>query len=522
MLIPLFGTGTQAQAAVLSAQKRVNCYVELPKDPEKGQVTILSMPGLRQIVNLDDYAAAVGAWPGTRPFTGPIRGMQLISTPTDYSYFGPWLAVVRGEWVAQLHNYAGYGGTAVMPGTYIAGSGIITSALGDYTQTKRVDITDDGTGSVFVCNGTTNGAWVRAISSSSFISAGTRWDGSLAGLVSDVDAEPATFCTSIGAKIVVSLKGKKYFRYSTDQSGFDWDALDFETPDASPDGTLRVYNHRGTLMAFGDTSVEFFSLSGDPDAPYAPLRGATIPIGLSAVWSLANVAGDAVFLGRTPNGMHQVVRVSGMTPSIISDQQIDAIFNGYETISDATALSYSFNGHTFYQINFPTENESWALDITTGIWTKMVGPDGGRHPAEFAATIANRVVIGHHTSPILYVLDSDTNSFAGSAMPREVVTRHFFKDFDRVVVDELTVDLDVGVGDNTTTDPQVMLQISKDNGKSWGTELWKSLGKIGETRKRVVWRRLGQGRDWTFRIRVTDPVRVVIAGAAINATPVAG
>ena len=34
---------------------------------------------------------------------------------------------------------------------------------------------------------------------------------------------------------------------------------------------------------------------------------------------------------------------------------------------------------------------------------------------------------------------------------------------------------------------------------------------------RAIWWRLGAARDWVFKIRITDPVKVVIAGASIDA-----
>jgi hypothetical protein len=42
------------------------------------------------------------------------------------------------------------------------------------------------------------------------------------------------------------------------------------------------------------------------------------------------------------------------------------------------------------------------------------------------------------------------------------------------------------------------------------------LGKIGQYLKSVVWRRLGRGRDFVFRFRVTDPAKVVLIGASLR------
>jgi len=62
-----------------------------------------------------------------------------------------------------------------------------------------------------------------------------------------------------------------------------------------------------------------------------------------------------------------------------------------------------------------------------------------------------------------------------------------------------------------------MLQISKDNGHTWGNELWTTIGAMGKYFTRVVWRRLGSARDWTFKIRVTDPVKVVFTFTDVKA-----
>jgi hypothetical protein len=60
------------------------------------------------------------------------------------------------------------------------------------------------------------------------------------------------------------------------------------------------------------------------------------------------------------------------------------------------------------------------------------------------------------------------------------------------------------------------LEVSKDGGHSWGSEKTRSMGKIGEYRKRVIWRRLGRAYDFVFRLRTTDPVKTTIVGAWVD------
>lgn len=64
-------------------------------------------------------------------------------------------------------------------------------------------------------------------------------------------------------------------------------------------------------------------------------------------------------------------------------------------------------------------------------------------------------------------------------------------------------------------DPVLMMRYSDDAGHTWSQERSKSIGKIGETRKRVIFRRLGSARNRVYEIKVSDPVKVTILGAEL-------
>ena len=63
----------------------------------------------------------------------------------------------------------------------------------------------------------------------------------------------------------------------------------------------------------------------------------------------------------------------------------------------------------------------------------------------------------------------------------------------------------------------VMIQISRDNGRTWGIERWVSLGPVGTYKRRVTVNRCGRGRDFLIRWRITDPIKVVCAGGGLRA-----
>lgn len=66
-----------------------------------------------------------------------------------------------------------------------------------------------------------------------------------------------------------------------------------------------------------------------------------------------------------------------------------------------------------------------------------------------------------------------------------------------------------GIGNSDAPDPQVMMRFSKDGGKTWGPERWRSMGAIGRYADRVRWlRATGNYRNGVIEITVSDPVDV--------------
>jgi hypothetical protein len=69
-----------------------------------------------------------------------------------------------------------------------------------------------------------------------------------------------------------------------------------------------------------------------------------------------------------------------------------------------------------------------------------------------------------------------------------------------------------------------MLRWSDDGGHTWSSEHWQSLGPIGATYTRVIWRRLGatlKSRDRVYEITAADPMVTAIMGAELRLSPTA-
>lgn len=455
--IPLFGIGVAGKSVNVNAQERTNLYCELQTDQEKNALVIYSTPGLRAVSN---YGA------------NPCRGAHSMG---DYKYF-----VFSNKLWREAND-----GTTTELGTLL-------------TYGQRVSMADNGT-QLMIVDGTY----------------GYIWNTSTLAFVQITDAQfPAsTTVTFMNGYFIVSKTDSAEFYISALYDGTSWDALDFASAESNPDKLVRVIANNGQLHLFGDVSTEFWADSGATDFPFARVGAAAIEWGLAARWSLAKFDNSLMFLRKNRLGEVQVCSLQGYQAAPVSTPELDYQLSRYTTVSDATAFSYMKAGHPFYQINFPTAGESWLYDGRSNAWSRLES-EGGRHRAELQVQHLNKSYVTDYEEGLVYVLDEDVYTDNGSAIVRQLITRHQSTG-NTSKITQLWLEMEGGVGlvSGQGSDPQVMLQVSRDGGHTWGSEQWRSFGAIGQYKARAVWNSLGCARDWVFKFRITDPVKVVMVGA---------
>jgi hypothetical protein len=120
-------------------------------------------------------------------------------------------------------------------------------------------------------------------------------------------------------------------------------------------------------------------------------------------------------------------------------------------------------------------------------------------------------IIGSYNSGELYTLDPDYY-FDGvdTTIIREMVSVPLGEDSAWKVCGKFQIDMETGVGlnDGQGSDPQIMLQVSYDRGRTWGIEKWRSSGKIGQYGIEVIWRQFRRLRSVMLKVRISDPVKV--------------
>lgn len=532
-LVPLFGLGLKGKSLAVTAQSHKNLYCEINAQGDKGTTTFYGTPGLNLVTSFGDT---------------PIRGMLVV---------GDFIYVVHRGTLWQLNN----AGVKVALGTLNTTSGRVSMAyngvqigITDSTnlyvyiigQTVQpiASISNVGTtatltttaphlrytGETITESGTTPAAYsgtfiITVTGANTFTYTMLSNPGGVATVVGSY-AVTASFLTVttdlVGVPIDITF-GDSYgiLAYANGQfqitSSYDFttlDALDFATAESNPDGLVRdLYDH-GELLLFGTQTIEPWGNTGGQDFPYSVQRGSTLQFGLAAKWSLVQYNDSIAGLFKNSMGQVQVMQMRGHAILPISSQELDYVINSYATVSDATAFCYMLGGHPMLQINFPSEQKSWLYDASTQLWSELEsGLEGGRHRAEILVDYLNKPRVSDYENGNIYTLDAETYTDNGTPIVREITTKTFFAGANkRIAVSRIGVDCETGNGLATGqgSDPQIMMQVSKDSGRTWGNEIWRSMGKIGSYVQRVYWTRLGAAYFWTLKFRVTDSVKVVL------------
>jgi hypothetical protein len=485
MKLPLFGLGLQGKTPVVTAKLLTNMYAEFRPMGEKSQVIGRGFPGLDLFVDFGDT---------------PARGHLEVQQNSK-------LYVVHRATLWEINN----AGVAVSRGTLLTTTGAVYMAHNG-TQLMMVD-GDEG--------------YVFNVNTLAFAQ------------ITDVDfPDNPTSVTWTGAYFVAGFDDGSFY-IATD--ALVWDALDFATAEGDPDRLMRVFGDHGQLILFGDISTEFWAPSGGLDFPFSKLQGADAEWGLAARDSAVKFDNSVALLCKNRMGQVIVGKISGNNVEKISTPDLDTIINAYGTTIDAVGFSYLLNGHTMYQINFPSAQASWSYDGSTKIWSKRTSFGKTYHKAMRGTQYLSATVVSDADNGRLYRMNENTLTENGERIDAEIIGEHWDNELEWIVIDKIRVDVEVGPdyaipgsltvwdGGGTVWDDgatlwdyqeetpaQIMLQLSRDGGKSWGTEQWRSMGALGDYKHVCEFRRLGRSRRWAIKVRITDPVRKVIMGCYVN------
>jgi hypothetical protein len=477
METPILGGSYVARSVNAADNRMVNLFPEPTPKGGKTAGFLSRAPGL-------EFLQTVG--------TGPIRGLWSHKTNGEDFY------VASGT---EFYKLTGLTTTPVK--------------LGDITGTGPVSIADNGFQIFIACNGP------------SFI---YNERTNVFGPITDPVFPGAVTVTYIDGYFLFNEPNTQNIWISDLLNGTSYNALNFGVAESSPDGVIAVAADHRELWIFGTATIEVWYNADLPNFPFTRIQGAFTEHGCIAPFSVAKLDNGLFWLGQDPRGYGVVLRNNGYGGIRKSTHAVEFAIQGYADVSDAVAYTYQQDGHAFYVLNFPSANTTWVYDVSCDEWHERAGFLNGsftRHRSNNQCIFRNNTVVGDFQNGNIYVLNQDV--YADYDQPQKYLRswralQSGQNNLTRSTHHSLQLDMEAGVGlDGITqgTDPKVSLRWSDDGGHTWSNYHQKSIGKIGKTGTRVIWRRLGMTdklRDRVYEISGTDPVKIAIMGAQLHVT----
>lgn len=317
--------------------------------------------------------------------------------------------------------------------------------------------------------------------------------------------------------------------YTSDlYNGLVWNALAQGLVLSTTDKLRGIAYIQQQLVMIKQGSCEFWYDAGvatSMGSPFARVPGAMVAFGTDASYSItAGPNSSVIFLGFQRLGDNLefvgVVQLSGYTPQIISPPAINYRINQFSVKSDAIGYSYSEDGHTFYVLTFPTADATFVYDFTTQLWHERSSyresdsPDVvGRHRGNCYACFNGTHYVGDYNSGKVFQMSSNVYSDDGDPIisTRIAPISYDLTDLEAQFIHRFYVDIEVGVTDpSLVVDPKAMLSWSNDSGFTWSNTYEATLGKVGEYRTRLIWRRLGGAINRVFKLTISEPIRKIL------------
>ncbi len=217
-------------------------------------------------------------------------------------------------------------------------------------------------------------------------------------------------------------------------------------------------------------------------------------------------------------------------PGITSDQLTAAAGRAKSTtaqITNARAFTYAENGNYF---------AVFTIGVNTFVYDATTSALSGKHEwheRQTGITDSNgfqvwraihgvkafgKILVGDDRSGKIGELTFDVKTEYDDKVERFFTTKPFINNGDSIFSHEIELLMQTGVGDATTPNPQIRLDYSDNEGRTFVSEISKPMGRVGEFNTRIRWSRLGRiPNNRMLRFKMTDPVEYNVYSLFVNA-----
>lgn len=488
------GDAYEAPDPYQDSQSCINWYPEVSQNARsKMPVSLLGCPGLNELLNV-----------ANGPSGGEVRGCWVL--PGDQRAI-----VVCGSNVNMVE--------VTVPATQNSIAQFSVTLFGALlTNNGPVCIRDNGPGNQAVIVDGPYGYTVNYTAALGLLACTQITDPGFLG------ADRVAF---IDGWLVFNRPGTQTF-YSTGPTPYTitFPGAFFALKDSSSDNLITLMENNRELWLIGERTSEVWYDAGGANFAFARIPGVAPQIGCSAVNSIARLGSSLVWLGRSERGENVVIKTEQYSYTNIATQAIANKIASYPLVSDAIGFTYEEDGHLFYVLTFPTADKTWVYDTASGMWHERASFEVAtgefhRFRGNCFMNLQNIRMVGDYQSGYVHQMSRKFYSDAGQPLVARRRCPHIWskENRKRVFHSSIQIQFAPGVGLQTGqgSNPQAMLRWSDDAGANYGNQHWVSIGKVGRTKDRAMWRRLGQARDRVYEVSFSDPTKRDIVGATLFA-----
>lgn len=321
---------------------------------------------------------------------------------------------------------------------------------------------------------------------------------------------------------VCSTDSKKFIK-SASNDGTSWNALDFGSAESDPDKINSLHVHNNKLYLGGSETTEEHQNAGSGGFPFQR-TGFFLDKGVYAPFSMISSNNTFMWIGGGTNESPAIWSLSGNSAKKISTTAIDSALQSFSQAEIEASFAYSYAQNGAYFVGFSLPTLTFEYNTITGKWnerrSRITDSDGVKSDIRWRAnsivTAYNRVLCGDSQDGRIGAVDIDVYTEYSNKIIRTASFQPLSDLGNAMSVTQIEATFESGVGDLSVTDPQIRLSTSPD-GKTFGQELSRSIGKIGEYYKRSIWSKLGRfPRFAVFKFVMSDPVKPVFIKLEAN------
>jgi hypothetical protein len=268
------------------------------------------------------------------------------------------------------------------------------------------------------------------------------------------------------------------------------------------------------LFLIGKTVTEQWYDLGYQLFPYQRNSFFNIDYGCLSAATVASQEDLVVWLAANEQSGPVIMVSQGGAPMPLSTDGINFKLAQLTTPQDSYGFIFKQDGHTFYQITFPTDNLTLLYDFNTKRFYHLCDKYMNYHIAKRVCFFNDAYYFVSFNDGKLYEISSNFTTYNGDEIPRIRVTDPFrLPDNSAFITNEFNFIIEQG---ESQTVQRVDFSISKDGGQSFSNILTKNLNQTALRRNRLRFWNLGRTNDLTMQFRFWSKGRFVCGDGTMS------